>query len=378
MRVAGFDRLRTRGSVRAVQWFTPAGSGPDTSGAPMKKIVSAGIGLLALTGAAAAADLPAKAPVYKAPPVIVDPWSWTGVYIGLNAGYSWGRSDTDVDYFTSNAAFPSLRRPVPSPMPSSISTARSAAARSAPTGRAEFGSSAPRPISSGRARRAARLQLAPWPGGGVAGPCFPGLTFTPPGLTAATFAFDQKLQWFGTLRARLGVTLAPTVLAYVTGGLAYGEIETDGTLTGVTAAVAVVKHRVQPQHHEDRLDRRRRHRRAPQRQLDRQDRIPLHGSRHGLGHCRSVTVRRDRRQLVVPTSPTTSCASASTTSSGITRSSRSTDIPTKVTTCSAAPLGRRCAFWTAGSSRSCAPVRPTRAARATPAPASARSGRAAW
>src|SRR5256885_11865484 len=72
----------------------------------MKKIVSAGIGLLALTGVAAAADLPMKAPVYKAPPVIVDPWSWTGVYIGVNAGYSWGRSRTDVNYFNSVTGLP--------------------------------------------------------------------------------------------------------------------------------------------------------------------------------------------------------------------------------------------------------------------------------
>ena len=72
----------------------------------MRKIVSAEIGLLALTGMAAAADLPAKAPVYKAPPVIVDPWTWTGFYIGLNAGYSWGRSDTHVDYFTSPGGLP--------------------------------------------------------------------------------------------------------------------------------------------------------------------------------------------------------------------------------------------------------------------------------
>ncbi len=77
----------------------------------MKKIVSAGIALLALTGTAAAADLPRKAPVYKAPPPIVDPWTWTGVYIGLNAGYSWGRSDTHVDYFTSPGGLPIVPPP---------------------------------------------------------------------------------------------------------------------------------------------------------------------------------------------------------------------------------------------------------------------------
>ena len=50
------------------------------------------IGCIALTtliaGPALAADLPVKAPAYKAPPVAV--FSWTGFYVGANAGYSWG------------------------------------------------------------------------------------------------------------------------------------------------------------------------------------------------------------------------------------------------------------------------------------------------
>ena len=33
-----------------------------------------------------------------------------------------------------------------------------------------------------------------------------------------------RLDWFGTLRARLGVTVAPTFLLYATGGLAYGGV----------------------------------------------------------------------------------------------------------------------------------------------------------
>jgi outer membrane immunogenic protein len=45
---------------------------------------------------------------------------------------------------------------------------------------------------------------------------------------------DQRLRWFGTVRGRLGATVAPTVLAYVTGGLAYGEIKTDMSLSGFT------------------------------------------------------------------------------------------------------------------------------------------------
>src|SRR6266481_1068421 len=74
----------------------------------MRKIIGAGIGMLALAGAtlpAAAADLAVKAPVYKAPP-IVEIWSWTGFYVGLNGGYSWGRSRTDLGFFSTVTGLP--------------------------------------------------------------------------------------------------------------------------------------------------------------------------------------------------------------------------------------------------------------------------------
>src|ERR1700704_1953968 len=69
----------------------------------MRKIISTGIGLLALAGTikqAGAADLPTKATLYKAPPV-VRVWSWTGFYAGLNVGYSFGRSGTTESFYDS-------------------------------------------------------------------------------------------------------------------------------------------------------------------------------------------------------------------------------------------------------------------------------------
>jgi outer membrane immunogenic protein len=57
--------------------------------------------VLALLGAALgvamnsqtlAADIPAKAPAYKAP-VVAPAYNWTGLYIGINGGYGWGRVD---------------------------------------------------------------------------------------------------------------------------------------------------------------------------------------------------------------------------------------------------------------------------------------------
>jgi outer membrane immunogenic protein len=50
--------------------------------------------LLAATASAQAADLPVKAPVYKA--AVTQVYDWTGFYIGVNAGGSVGRSRTNT------------------------------------------------------------------------------------------------------------------------------------------------------------------------------------------------------------------------------------------------------------------------------------------
>ncbi len=56
----------------------------------MKKILLSGTALAALCGAPAlAADLPVKAPV-RAP--VAQLWHWTGCYIGIEGGGSWGRT----------------------------------------------------------------------------------------------------------------------------------------------------------------------------------------------------------------------------------------------------------------------------------------------
>ena len=62
-------------------------------GAHMRKLVvkvlAAASLTLAVAGIAAAADMPTKAP---AAPVVA-PVNWTGFYVGLNAGYGWGKTD---------------------------------------------------------------------------------------------------------------------------------------------------------------------------------------------------------------------------------------------------------------------------------------------
>jgi len=64
----------------------------------MKRLVQAGLGVLALVtmaGAANAADLPRRHQPMpaKAAPMYEPPYNWTGLYVGINGGGGWGRSN---------------------------------------------------------------------------------------------------------------------------------------------------------------------------------------------------------------------------------------------------------------------------------------------
>src|SRR6188472_698066 len=61
-------------------------AGLNQEGINMKKFLLAGVALAALSGSAVAADL--ARPAYAPPPPM---YSWTGLYWGVNVGYSWGR-----------------------------------------------------------------------------------------------------------------------------------------------------------------------------------------------------------------------------------------------------------------------------------------------
>ncbi|MBD2745100.1 porin family protein [Microvirga sp. BT688] len=62
----------------------------------MKKILLASVALFGFAGAAAAADLPVRsappAPIIAAAPI----FTWTGFYVGVNAGYGWSNDDFDA------------------------------------------------------------------------------------------------------------------------------------------------------------------------------------------------------------------------------------------------------------------------------------------
>jgi outer membrane immunogenic protein len=199
----------------------------------MKRIVigmAAAMSLFA-TGALAA-DLAAR-PYVKAP-VLVDPvWSWTGFYVGGNGGYSWGRSRTDVSYFNSATGAPIA------PPAGSITNAAFDMNGGIAGGQAGYNWQSTNWVFgiegdlqwSGE-KGSAGYSCVGTAAAPVAGPCLPTFTFLPPGgLAGTTLTVDQKLQWFGTVRGRVGILATPKVLFYGTGGVAFGEIKTTGTLS---------------------------------------------------------------------------------------------------------------------------------------------------
>lgn len=168
----------------------------------MKKIISSGVVAAALLAAAPAfaADLAKSYPV-KAPVVVAEPvFSWTGFYLGGNAGGAWGSVDSDAGV----------------------------------------------------------LDMSPsgFIGGGQVGYNFQfdnnvvlGIEadFQGSDVSDTSFGVQSKMDYFGTVRGRIGYAF-DHILPYVTGGFAWGHnkvtdqltgLETSNTLTGWTVGGGV-------------------------------------------------------------------------------------------------------------------------------------------
>jgi outer membrane immunogenic protein len=168
-----------------------------------------------LASAASAADMP----VYlKAPPPV---WSWTGFYLGGNVGYSWGKSDTSVSFFDSVTGALVGQDSKTFSLNGVIGGGQ--IGYNWQTGKWVWGLETD--IQASGQKGSADFVCASG--------CGPG---------PVTETLNQKLDWFGTVRGRLGFTVTPTVLLYGTGGLAYGDIKTDGTISDpVTFNTSTVK-----------------------------------------------------------------------------------------------------------------------------------------
>jgi outer membrane immunogenic protein len=151
-------------------------------------------------------------------------YNWTGCYIGLNAGYSWGRASTDGN--ANGLATLGL--------PTTFSTTVN------PNG---F-------IGGGQVGCNLQYSNAVWgletdfQGSAQKDSRSSSLSFNDGegGTGTVNQHIEASLRWFGTARARAGVLVVPTVLLYGTGGLAYGNVRITDTMSvtnlGTTSSAA--------------------------------------------------------------------------------------------------------------------------------------------
>jgi outer membrane immunogenic protein len=179
------------------------------------------VAVIGLTSIASAADLPTKAPVYKAPVAAPAP-SWTGFYIGLNAGYAWGRSSADTSVNCSTA-------PAPFYFCNSTAGAANAAAVNAAGSGTITASGFTGGIQAGYNWQFASLIYGvetdfgafhlrgSHQGTGTYAVPFVGVSVGNPFAVNSSFGTD----WLYTLRGRVGVPVSSNnLMAYATGGLA--------------------------------------------------------------------------------------------------------------------------------------------------------------
>ena len=164
------------------------------------------IALTALAGAvlavgpikvSSAADIPA--PIYKAPPAAIVATTWTGFYIGAHGGYGWGTATiTDVDcYCIASSGFAGFQFP----FSDQGWVAGAQLGYNWQSGNLVYGLEADFSFS-GIKRNAFLPELIPGSGE----------------------TYSANIDWFGTVRGRLGWAL-DRVLPYVTGGFAYAQVE---------------------------------------------------------------------------------------------------------------------------------------------------------
>jgi outer membrane immunogenic protein len=156
-----------------------------------KSILLGTVSSVAAVTVAYSADL--RAPVYKAPPAPVITPSWTGFYLGVHGGAAWQRADTSADQYLGG----------------------------------DFGNVAPYSLSTKDTGFLGGVQAgynwqrdnvvfgieADWSKLSGSGSHDDGVIFA-----------ENKIDWLGTARVRLGLTFDRTLL-YVTGGFAYGKVK---------------------------------------------------------------------------------------------------------------------------------------------------------
>lgn len=172
----------------------------------MRKLLFCSLALIA-AGPAVAADLPTRtAAPYTAPVVVVVP-TWTGFYIGANGGFASGHVDGGLETSPCATGCPVARDLANFPGDSNVGISGGFGGGQIgynwQTGQIVWGVETD--FQGASIRGSDLFDGHAWPGG-----------------WEWDKQIDTKVDWFGTVRARVGYDFAGW-LPYVTGGLAYGH-----------------------------------------------------------------------------------------------------------------------------------------------------------
>ena len=181
------------------------------------------LAVLVLKGPAIAADTAGGMPL-KAPPNNAAYYDWTGLYIGINAGYGFGKSQTRALFSDAGTGTPLFATSSSSKLSGVIGGAQTGYNWQA--GGWLFGLETDIQATN---QHAGPTYVCP---GAICNPTITDID------TPVTVAHDHKLDWFATLRGRLGATVTPDALIYATGGLAVAGIWHVGTVFDSSASVS--------------------------------------------------------------------------------------------------------------------------------------------
>ncbi len=145
-------------------------------------------------------------------------YDWTGLYIGTNVGYGLGTSQTDALFSDAATGSPLFATSASSKFNGVIGGAQTGYNWKA--GAWLIGVEVDAQATN---QRAVKNYVCP------GASCNPGIAdFDAP----VTVVHSQEMDWFGTMRARVGAAVTPDTLVYATGGLAIAGFSHVGTLFG--------------------------------------------------------------------------------------------------------------------------------------------------
>ena len=188
----------------------------------MKKLALSLAALTLTVGGALAADLPSRkaAPILPPPP---PPPMWTGFYVGLNAGGSWANSNTQTitvapvaNNFMGDAGLADF-----SYVASAIG---SNGGNGGFIGGGQIGYNWQLPVMGGSIVTGVEADIQGMASGGGSRNFTNAITNSYGHPWVGNHSVSGNMDYLGTVRGRLGYLLTPTLLAYGTGGFAYGGV----------------------------------------------------------------------------------------------------------------------------------------------------------